>query len=483
MTVVYPKEEGKQRMTDDGLAAYAHALQWVVTGEKAHADKTIEIYNAWSAMFTNIVAKNGDIYPSLYNSWNANGWMAGAEIIRYANDGAAGWAENDIKKFEEVLCSVFERLTLEWKGGAGSYGGLQNQTLSTVRTQLAIGVFLDDKALFDFAVGQLFEREFTNAGIVDRHGHGVNLVGLTVASDGEIMEFNRDAAHGTGSFNSLVNAAEILRHQDVDDEYDLYALMFEVDEDTVPRLLSGSEYAANSYINSPTSITDSANFVNEHGGIRYPEMVANYYRNIWAEPATLEMTDQIIDKFRPLAANGYDICWTTLTHADLSVGLEEEDDDDDDDDDDDGDDDDGDDDDDDDDDDDGDDGDDDDDDDDDGDDDDDDGNGDDDDEGSGDEGDSDDDGNGDEGDSDGDGDDGDNDGNGDEGDNDDDDGDGDGDGDSEEGDSVGKGDADSGESSCGCASSKSSAVPPPFLALAGVMCGLIVGPGRRHRRK
>ena len=32
----------------DASAAYTHALKWVVTGDKRHSGKAIEIYNAWS---------------------------------------------------------------------------------------------------------------------------------------------------------------------------------------------------------------------------------------------------------------------------------------------------------------------------------------------------------------------------------------------------------------------------------------------------
>ncbi len=43
MEIVYPKEVGKQRFFNDGQAAYAHALQWVVTGKQVYANKAIEL--------------------------------------------------------------------------------------------------------------------------------------------------------------------------------------------------------------------------------------------------------------------------------------------------------------------------------------------------------------------------------------------------------------------------------------------------------
>ena len=319
VAVVDPKSDDKQRLFDDGMAVYAQALAWVVTGKQAHADKAIEICNAWSAVLEDLVVENGDVYPSLFNSWSANNWAAGAEIIRHYNHGAAGWKATDIAEFEDV-CGVFERLTLEWMGNIGVYG-CQNQILSTARTQLPLGVFLDDQALFDRGIRLLYGCEYDSRDAQERHGHAVNLLGFTVASNGEIMEFNRDAAHGTGSFNSLVNAAEILRHQTVRPEYRLYDLKLAMDGDKVPRLLLGSEFAANSYVNSPTPITRSKRFVNRHNGIRYSEMILDYYKHLSPESYPVSMIEKVNARIRPMPTNGYDIGWTTLTHADLSAGA------------------------------------------------------------------------------------------------------------------------------------------------------------------
>ncbi len=107
-----------------------------------------------------------------------------------------------------------------WIGYLGPYGG-QNQGTAMARNRMAPGIILNDRALFDTGVHLLFEIQFNNRAVLERHSHPVNLVGLTVARNGEIMEFNRDAAHSTGSPSSLINGAEILRHQHVDPKYNL----------------------------------------------------------------------------------------------------------------------------------------------------------------------------------------------------------------------------------------------------------------------
>jgi hypothetical protein len=39
---------GDRELTESANAAYSQAIQWVVTGDKVHAQKAIEILNAWS---------------------------------------------------------------------------------------------------------------------------------------------------------------------------------------------------------------------------------------------------------------------------------------------------------------------------------------------------------------------------------------------------------------------------------------------------
>ncbi|MEE9369114.1 MAG: alginate lyase family protein [Pontiella sp.] len=310
--IVYPKTDDKARLFDDGRAVYAHALLWAITHKQAHADKAIEILNAWGSTFEDIQTKNGDIYKSLFGSWTANHWVAGAEIIRtYKNQGQhAGWKPEDVARFMK-MCRVFERLMLEWQGGA-NVNGLQNQRLAVARTRLALGVFMDDQDLFDMGTKILFDDLNSQKKTIERHGHPVNLVALTIAADGEIMEFNRDGPHGRGSLNALVTAAEILRHQQVPEKYDLYNLKF--DDDKMPRLLIGSEYAAKSHLHGPVDLTWVKNFKNTGPG-SHTEMVVNYYKYILQDRYKLPFTEEVNLKSRPQGGTTYIIPWTTLTHG------------------------------------------------------------------------------------------------------------------------------------------------------------------------
>ena len=52
-------------MDQDANAAYQNALMWCITGKEAHAKKSMEILNAWSAKLEEIVGKDKELAASL----------------------------------------------------------------------------------------------------------------------------------------------------------------------------------------------------------------------------------------------------------------------------------------------------------------------------------------------------------------------------------------------------------------------------------
>ena len=322
--IVNPKKEQKMEFMNDMRAVYSHSLQWVVKGNQANADKAIEILNAWSAVYEGMECY--DYYKQLYGSWMGHLVVAGAEILaHYKRDGkSSGWKDADIKRYKEVVAYDLKINSLTWLGSKGYYNG-HNQPAAIAKSRLALGVFLDDKGLFNSGLNLLFDHIYDHKQeIMDIHGHWVNLVGLCIAKTGEIMEFNRgggDAAHGTGTLNALSNAAEILRHQDVEEKYRFYDYLVTEDKDKAPRLLLGAEFAANSYIYSPnTKIMVNNAFKNTTVG-RYAEFVLNYYKHISPIKYGYLLTDEANELFRKNEKIGYTVPWTILTHADLSKDL------------------------------------------------------------------------------------------------------------------------------------------------------------------
>ncbi|MEE9384177.1 MAG: alginate lyase family protein [Nannocystaceae bacterium] len=228
--ILNPKiADQKESLLADMRSAYAHALSWVVTGDQAHADKAIEIDNAWGAIYEGMECP--DYYKHLYGSWVGHMAVMGAEIIRhYEREGElAGWAEDDIKQYADSVVRDLEVNSLSWEGSRGYYVG-HNQPAAIARSRIALGIFLDDRALVDSGLYLLFDKIYDGKEeIKEIHGHYVNLVGLSIAKTGDVMEFNRgggDAGHGTGTLNALVHAAEILRHQKVASEYEFWVPAF-----------------------------------------------------------------------------------------------------------------------------------------------------------------------------------------------------------------------------------------------------------------
>jgi len=304
---------------EDGRAAYAHALQWVVTKDQKYADKAIEILNAWGHTFTDLTS--ADHYKYLLNSWVSHTWVAAAEIIRhYKIDGkSAGWKEANIARFEN-MARVFERILLQWSGSIGLKNG-NNQPAAIARSMFAVAVFLDDPALFKSGTDFLFENRYSQNEVIDFHGHPVDLVGLCIAKDGEGMELNRDPGHGTGTHNALSNAAEILRQQKkhIDPKYALYEYRVELDNDILPRFLLGSEFMANTQLNSPVNLSFVNNFLNPRKG-HYQEMALNYYKNVSKNKYPIPLITELVKKSRKKQGIAYTAPWTILTHAGLSAG-------------------------------------------------------------------------------------------------------------------------------------------------------------------
>ena len=107
----------------DAKAAYQNSLIWATTGKQAHADKAIEIVNAWARTLKKVSGIDGVLASGLQGFKFANA----AEILRYTN---SGWTENEAKRceksFVEAWHPTIEALRLFRKRKLGN-GGTTNQ--------------------------------------------------------------------------------------------------------------------------------------------------------------------------------------------------------------------------------------------------------------------------------------------------------------------------------------------------------------------
>jgi hypothetical protein len=201
---------GQGTYDTDANAAHQNAIMWCITGDKAYADKAIEIINAWSSTLKSITGRDAVLMAGLgpFKMINA------AEILRYTN---AGWAEKDIlvaeKHFKEVIYPVIKDFAPFANG---------NWDAAAIKTMMAIGVFCNDREIFERALHYY----------IVGHGNG-SLSHYIINDDGQIQESGRDQGHTQLGIAMLAECSEIAWHQGLN----LYGY-----ENN--RLLKGFEYVA-----------------------------------------------------------------------------------------------------------------------------------------------------------------------------------------------------------------------------------------------
>ncbi len=139
----------------DSAAAYVQALLWYITDDSAYANNAIRIMNAYAknlkgfAGFTPGYPCPGETKTCsngpLQAAWDATKWPRAAEIIRYGNNGQAGWKSDDIKAFSQLLHHIYEPLLYS---GSRSNG---NWELSMIEGMMGIAVFNEDLTLLHHA--------------------------------------------------------------------------------------------------------------------------------------------------------------------------------------------------------------------------------------------------------------------------------------------------------------------------------------------
>jgi hypothetical protein len=141
----------------DANAAYLNALMWVVTADERHAQKSVEIFNAWRNL-TEVTGGGTEALNAGLFAWKL---VEAAELIKSTYD---GWAADDVEAFSNMLvypgyssAEVPDSLsqtngTFYWRIYRGDPGRHGNQDLIAWRAMITLGVFLDNRILFDRAL-------------------------------------------------------------------------------------------------------------------------------------------------------------------------------------------------------------------------------------------------------------------------------------------------------------------------------------------
>ena len=183
---------GDHELTASANAAYSHALQWVVTGDQAHARKAIEILNAWSGTLWDFQ----DNDAKLLAGWTGHAFCNAAEILLHTK---SGWKEKDAVQFKRMLLTVYYPLLKDFFPEANG-----NWDAAIMDTTLCIGIFCDDRAIFDRTV-EHFLRGEGNAGITKY-----------IYPSGQCEESTRDQTHTQLGLGELAQTCQVAWNQGVD---------------------------------------------------------------------------------------------------------------------------------------------------------------------------------------------------------------------------------------------------------------------------
>jgi hypothetical protein len=295
---------------NDAIAAYTQALLWSYTGDSSHAERAIQIMNAWSNTITDHTGSNAPLQAG----WAAEVWPRAAEIIRYTY---SGWNNADIEQFETMLRKVYlPEVKNGWWGG-------NNWDLTMIDATMAIAVFIEDKSLFDHALAMwkdsvpAYIYMQTDGDLPNRPRIGSfsdkELLGLwknpSRLISGMTMETCRDQGHTAMGLAAIVNAAETALIQGVD----LYAV--EMD-----RLIQAAELNTR-YLNGTEPPESHCRNTLQKGGnaslVTY-EILYNHFANRLQIPLT-NTQQWIYSKRTGIHHAMLHMNWEILTHGETGT--------------------------------------------------------------------------------------------------------------------------------------------------------------------
>ena len=207
---------------NDAHAAYQNALRWKITGNTAHADKAVQILNAWGYTLQGVTG-NADRFlaAGLYGYQIANA----AEIMRTYS----GWAAADFNQFKTMMLNVFYPLNnqfLLYHNDAHIQNYWANWDLCNMASVLSIGILCDDQAKIDQAVNY-----FKTGGGNGAINNAVPI--LHSPTLGQWQESGRDQEHAIMGIGLMASICEMAWNQGID----LYGY-------NNNRFMAGAEYVA-----------------------------------------------------------------------------------------------------------------------------------------------------------------------------------------------------------------------------------------------
>ncbi len=280
----------------DGGAAYSHALRYYFSEDQSHAKKSAEIIKAWSDKLESISDHDARLLVGMAGIRFCNA----AEILNHCWD---GWPQEERVAFEKMITEIWYPIIKDFYPSANG-----NWDASMIQTMMAMGIYLDDRAMYERA-RDYFLAEEGNGG-----------VRLYFKPSGQCQESGRDQSHTQMGLEFLLNSAEIAWIQGDD----LYSSANNL-------LLKGFEYTAKYNLGYEVPYEPYRSFEGRYhykeistkarGRLRamYERAYNHYHNRLGLEPPYIK---EAIGKTRPESApRGTSLPWATLMSAEQPANL------------------------------------------------------------------------------------------------------------------------------------------------------------------
>ncbi|MBT1703774.1 right-handed parallel beta-helix repeat-containing protein [Chryseosolibacter indicus] len=259
---------GKPNFGGDDLSkganmAYNCALLWYITEDKRYAKKAIEVIHKWSTMLWDFDYNDA----KLLAGWTGHLLCNAAEILRYTE---SGWQKENTDEFVNLLLGVYyPLLRFYYTQANGNWDG------AIIHSIMAIGVFTDNRQMFDNAIDHFLHAPFNGS------------VFKYIYPSGQCQESTRDQGHVQLGLGEFAGAARIAYTQGVD--------LFTIADN---RIALGFEYTASFVLGKKN---------HGYGPIseRVKDVRDNYeyvYRHYSAEGLEVPYTKAAADLIRPKAS-------------------------------------------------------------------------------------------------------------------------------------------------------------------------------------
>ena len=183
---------GSSEFSEDGAAAYVHALIWAINQDEAHAKKSIEILDAWSGKLERV----GNHDAKLLTGMSGYKYVIAAELMKHTS---SQWSAEGQQRFAKMAREVWYPLIKDLYPSANG-----NWDASMLQMIMAMGVHLDDQSMIQQSRAYFLR------------GQGNGAIGNYFNDFGQCQESGRDQAHTQMGLEFLSNTCETAWIQGID---------------------------------------------------------------------------------------------------------------------------------------------------------------------------------------------------------------------------------------------------------------------------